>query len=124
MVLPKQQVPMLSVASTGYPVHLDALYNTTAAKADWQNIAASHGVNLTAPSTDGRAGVIQGRSFPRRFNVKFVSNTTKQRICELALLDYCCFNFPLPPPCSDLHCRLNKGATDSRLQIQPWAHPR
>ena len=44
--------------------------------------------------------VMQGRSFPRRFNVTAVSKAVQQRVCQLLALDYCCLNFPLPEVCA------------------------
>mmetsp|Transcript_8264 Transcript_8264/g.17231 ORF Transcript_8264/g.17231 Transcript_8264/m.17231 type:complete len:805 (-) Transcript_8264:117-2531(-) len=118
------QVPLLSFRGTGRTVHIDEVYNTTAAKVGWESLAKRHRVDLSAPNKDGGAGVIQGRSYPRRFDKKYISDRTKQRICELGMLDYCCLNLPLPPPCSNLYCRLDEAGTDGNpLRIQPWSHP-
>ena len=138
----KLQVPILSDRQSGLSFHIDEIYNTTAGKEGWEHLAYVKNVNLSIPiqikrGGEANVGVIGARSAPRRFDVKRIGDETKQRICELALIDYCCLNLPLPPPCENLYCKLNYGEEDEkrnnksggeaekkrRLQIQPWTFP-
>ena len=128
------EVPFLSNAKTGLVYHLDEIYETKDTKAAWEDSALRHNVDLSIPIQkewnileSELTGVIQGRSFPRRFDMSKVIDQTKQRVCEHSLLDYCCLNRPLPPPCQDLYCKLSYGTGEDnqqrRLQIQPWTFP-
>ena len=125
---------MLSNPKTGLLIDLDGIYDIANITEVWEDIAKSHGVNLSEPieidrnmKPVSRTGVIKGRSLPRRFDKRRISNETKQRICEHVLLDFCCLNKPLPPPCDHLYCKLNHGEGEdgkmNRLQIQPWTFP-
>ena len=110
---------------------MDDVYDAKDTTRVWENIAKRYEVDLSMPlpkdpfmHDNELTGVIRSRSYPRRFDLKRIGNATKQRICELVLLDYCCLNMPLPPPCEKLYCRLNHSPHDGRkLQIQPWVFP-
>mmetsp|Transcript_8 Transcript_8/g.40 ORF Transcript_8/g.40 Transcript_8/m.40 type:complete len:978 (+) Transcript_8:237-3170(+) len=152
------QVPLLSHPATGRALHVDEMYNTTAARVGWEALAKRYSVDLSDGTEDGSegeshnresnkegtkgksgkdgnkdsakndskgGGVIQGRTYPRRFDKKYVTDRTKQRICELGMLDYCCLNLPLPPPCENLYCRMDKEDDNGtpRIRIQPWSYP-
>jgi len=119
------QVPLLMDRSTGRSIRVDEIYNTTAAKAGWEHLGRAHGIDLSS-------GVLHAKTHPRRFDVKFVSDKTKKRICELALLDYCCLNLPLPAECSGLFCKLTvtnattpdgENQQSQSIQIEPLSHP-
>jgi hypothetical protein len=118
------------------------LYNTTNAKNDWKTIAkkyiGEHAKLLTATTKDNNeesGGVIEGRSYPRRFDKKFVGKETEKRICQLALLDYCCLNFPLPSSCDDgegdeevddlnnLSCKMDYDVEGGKVRVQPGVFP-
>ena len=124
----------MSNKDTGLPYRVDHVYETKNIDVAWEEIARSQNVNLSVPIEQDRrlkkhelTGVIHGRTYPRRFDVSKISNATKQRICELSMLDYCCLNMPLPPPCENLFCKLDYGDEDKdgkkRLRIQPWTFP-
>jgi hypothetical protein len=121
------QVPLLS-NKEGYPIYLTELHNTTNAEGDWKSIAKRYlGDDYEFKNKDG---VIEGRSYPRRFNIKLVSAETQRRICELALIDYCCLNFPLPEVCQDssgtdkkLFCKIDYDDKAKRVRIQPGLFP-
>ncbi|KAL3785365.1 hypothetical protein HJC23_011048 [Cyclotella cryptica] len=121
------QVPLLS-NKEGYPIYLTELHNTTNAEGDWRTIAKKYlGEDYEFKNKDG---VIEGRSYPRRFNSKLVSKKTQRRICELALIDYCCLNFPLPEVCQDriglekeLLCKIDYDEKAKRVRLQPGLFP-
>lgn len=120
----KFQVPLLS-SSDGYPMYLTELHNTTNSEADWTAIAKRYfGSDHVFKNKDG---VIEGRSYPRRFNSKLVSAQTQKRICELALIDYCCLNFPLPDVCKEgtkkLMCKIDYDEAKKRARVQPGLFP-
>jgi hypothetical protein len=122
------QVPLLS-NKEGYPIHVTELHNTTNAKEDWKSIAKSY----LGEDHVFKDGVIEGRSYPRRLNSKLVSAKTQKRICELALIDYCCLNFPLPSVCGDvdgaagadkkLQCKMDYDEANKKVRIQPAIFP-
>jgi len=132
------QVPMMSSAN-GSPLHMTQIYNTTDSEGGWKRIRqqflGENAVSIEEGEKNG--GVIAGRSYPRRFNSDLVSVKTQRRICELALLDYCCLNLPLPDVCKGNHyaagdgtmrglfCVLGAGGKDSRTDglIQPGIFP-
>jgi len=131
------QVPMLSDVSNGRMIPITELYNTTNAEGDWNAIAKRYlGEEAVlrekkAAGTKESGGVIQGRSYPRRFDKSLVGEGTERRICELALLDYCCLNFPLPmeergngdddDDGRNLSCRMDYD--EGRIRIQPGIFP-
>ncbi len=126
------QVPLLSIPATGRALHVDEIYNITAARVGWEALAKRYHVDLpdrskSSPKGDskGDGGVITVRSRRRRLSKTFVTDRTKQRICELGMLDYCCLNLPLPPPCENLYCRMDKEDDNGspRIMIQPWSYP-
>jgi len=92
-------------SNDGMPLHLTQIFNTTDSEGGWQHIAKQFlGENATLGKEGQKdGGVIAGRSYPRRFNSDLVSIETQRRICELALLDYCCLNLPLPDVCKGHH---------------------
>ena len=124
----------MSNSLNAMPYHIDEIHGGNTHQA-WNDIAVSKGLNLSIPDEYGRVGVYHGRSRLRRVDVnRFITDETKQHICQIALLDYCCLNLPLPPPCTDLYCKMDysdKLSTDSdkdgnekrRLQIRPWSLP-
>ena len=106
---------------------VDEIYDKT--DEGWYFIANRSGINLDEP-VNNSTGVIHGRPGVKKVDTKVVSDATKQKICEFALIDYCCLNIPLPSPCQNLYCRLNSvptagknGVQKQRLQIQPWTFP-
>jgi hypothetical protein len=128
------QVPYLSIPDTGRAFHVDEIYNITIARVGWEALAKKYHVDLSDGRNDiihvknkykGDGVVIRARLRPRQFNVEFVTDRTKQRICELGMLDYCCLNLPLPPPCENLYCRMDKEDDNGspRIRIQPWSFP-
>lgn len=124
------QAPMLS-SNDGLPLHITQIYNTSDTEAGWNSIAKQFlGENATLGSGKKESGVIEGRSYPRRFNSELVSIGTQRRICQLMLLDYCCLNMPLPDVCKGLHYSTDGGdqrelfcVLDSRGYIQPGIFP-
>lgn len=129
------QVPLLSDVSTGRALPVTELYNTTDAERDWQAIAKRYlgeeavlenARKMKLAQTGESGGVIRGRSYPRRFDKGLVGRATERRICELALLDYCCLNFPLPElgedgGGTDLSCKMDYS--EGRIRIQPGIIP-
>ena len=99
------QVPMLS-SENGIPLHMTQIYNTTDADNAWRNIGKQF---IGANSTLSNSGAIEGRSYPRRLKKELVSIESQRKICELALLDYCCLNLPLPSICQGEHYRDENG---------------
>lgn len=130
------QVPLLTMEDTGRPYPNIELYNLTHVQAGWEFLAFRAGVSLTEDADDSankkaseqKTGTVEHRrSASRRADISRLSNTTKQRICEMALLDYCCLNIPLPPPCHNLHCKLSKHIRDAGNEewtVQPWSFPK
>ncbi|KAL9190536.1 hypothetical protein ACHAXT_000242 [Thalassiosira profunda] len=131
------QVGLLSDAKDGRSIHITELYNTTDSEGSWSAIAKRYlgeaavlekAKENKRSDTKESGGVIQGRSFPRRFDKSLVGPKTERRICELALLDYCCLNFPLPSVCSGggeddkaLLCKMDYK--NERIRIQPGTFP-
>jgi hypothetical protein len=128
------QVPkLLSKTSDGTSLKITELYNTTNAEHDWQFIAKKHigqHAQFTKTTEDAKksGGVIEGRSFPRRFDKSLVKKETERRICLLALLDYCCLNFPLPSSCvggeqEGLSCTMDYDDERGQVRVQPAVFP-
>lgn len=131
------QVPILSSINDGRAIHITELYNTTNSEGDWNAIAKRYlgeeAVLQNAKMKKGAGtkesgGVIQGRSYPRRLDKSLVGEGAQRRICELALLDYCCLNFPLPSVCSSgddakLSCKMDYDDMSGRIRIQPGIFP-
>ena len=134
------QVPKLlskDGSSNGLSINITELYNTTNAKNDWKTIAkkyiGEHAKLLTTTKDNNEesGGVIEGRSYPRRFDKKFIGKETEKRICQLALLDYCCLNFPLPSNCdggdvddlNNLSCKMDYDVESGKVRIQPGVFP-
>ena len=115
------QVPMLSNQETGRPARIDFVFSTEMSKAHWENIVSRYGKTL--PEDDEN---LNGRAIPRRFNPSLVSREAKQRICQIAAIDYCCLNLKLPKECDDkgvdVSCALDKDERGD-YRIQPWSHP-
>ncbi|KAL7478663.1 hypothetical protein ACHAW6_004415 [Cyclotella cf. meneghiniana] len=115
------QVPHLSNRHTGRPKRIDEIYHTSSAITDWEYIADFYGESIPDE------GEFQARSAPRRFNTSLVSLETKQRICQLSAIDYCCLNLKLPEECDrsevDIFCSLEHRARGGGFRIQPWYHP-
>lgn len=120
------QAPILADQNTGLPFDMDYLGEVHDMVNSWNGIGA-----LVGQSVDTELSSIRGRTYPRRFNTKDVSDLTLQRVCRLAAIDFCCLNFPLPPAClpantppgNQVYCqwiqkkRLTKD--DSQWFIQP-----
>ena len=138
------QVPLLSNVNDGRSLYITELHNTSNSESDWNTIAQRYIGEETIlqnakknikGDTKESGGVIQGRSYPRRFNKTLVSDLTERRICELVLLDYCCLNFPLPSVCSpsssggsdgsgnNLSCMMDYDNVHGRVRIQPSIFP-
>ena len=140
------QVPLLSNVNDGRSLYITELHNTSNSESDWNTIAKRYIGEETIlqnakknikGDTKESGGVIQGRSYPRRFNKTLVSDLTERRICELVLLDYCCLNFPLPSVCStsggsdgsdgssnnNLSCMMDYDNVNGRVRIQPSIFP-
>lgn len=79
--------------SNGAPLPVSAIYNASDAHGEWAAIAHEKGVIVANDE------MTHGRKTPRRFNLSLVTNATKQRICQLLALDYCCLNMELPEVC-------------------------
>lgn len=126
------QVPMLSNRD-GYAMYITELYNTTNSKQDWNDIAKKYlGESGLSNAKKESGGVIEGRSYPRRFDKSLVGKQTERRICELALIDYCCLNFPLPASCGRggdgeeekrLTCKMEYDEKAERIRVQPGVFP-
>ena len=86
---------------------------------NWEYIVKKHGRSLPEEENES----FNARSAPRRFKTSLVSNETKQKICRISAIDYCCLNIALPTECSDIgiHCSLDQNKLG--FQIQPWQHP-
>jgi len=126
------QVPkLLSKNSDGTSIKITELYNTTNAEHDWQLIAkkyiGQHAKFTKADDVKKSGGVIEGRSYPRRFDKSLVGKDTERRICLLALLDYCCLNFPLPSSCEEeakgLSCTMDYDDERGAVRVQPGVFP-
>jgi len=115
------QVLHISNPQTGRARRVDEIYTTENTIDDWKFIVEWFGEELP------ENGEFQARSVPRRFDTSKVSLETKQRICNLAAIDYCCLNLQLPPECESddvgVFCALDKSKRDGSLRIQPWLHP-
>ena len=98
----------------------DELYSTTDGIKNWEYITSFYGKSIP------QDGILQTRSAPRRFNTTFVSLQTKQRICQLSALDYCCLNLKLPKECDEnelsIYCSLGQHERGD-FKIEPWFHP-
>ena len=104
---------MLAEKRTGLVDFVHAVYNTGDVDA-WDKLGRSVGVNIFEPINGNKTGVPRARSVVRKVDMDRISNETKQRICEFGLLDYCCLNMPLPPPCENLFCKLNYGGKEEK----------
>eukprot|EP00978_Attheya_sp_CCMP212_P012606 scaffold31521_cov55-Attheya_sp.AAC.5 len=83
------------INSSGEPLPISHFYNASEAKKDWGVIANNFGVNIS------EGGDTHARKRSRKFNVDLVSVATKQKICRLMALDYCCLNIELPVFCRE-----------------------
>jgi len=112
------QVPILSDQKTGRPARITEVFSTETSTENWKFIVAKYGQTL--PESEN----LNGRAIPRRFDTKLVSIETKQRICQIAAIDYCCLNLKLPLECDgvDVSCALDKDERGD-YRIQPWSHP-
>ena len=115
------QVPHISNKYTGRPRRVDEIYSTDSNNtiSNWEYIVKKHGRSLPEEENES----FNARSAPRRFKTSLVSNETKQKICRISAIDYCCLNIALPTECSDIgiHCSLDQNKLG--FQIQPWQHP-
>ena len=126
-------MPSLVDGRNGQPLPVSILYNASEAEVGWQEIADKRGVEIPMD------GLQVGRKKSRRFNLEMVSNATKQKICRLMALDYCCLNIELPSVCKvdgadGVYCAAmtetkkqmdenspgRKKNDMQRLIIQPW----
>ena len=114
------QVPHISNKYTGRARRVDEIYSTDSNNTikNWDSVVSWYGKSLPED------GVYNARSKPRRFKTSLVSTTTKQKICRISAIDYCCLNIELPTECRDMgiHCSLDQNK-HGELQIQPWQHP-
>lgn len=85
-----EQVSQLVDGRDGRPLPISVLYNASEADRGWQDIADSRGVKIP------KDGLKLGLMASRRFNLTMVSNSTKQIICRLMALDYCCLILSYP----------------------------
>ena len=117
------QVPYLADNRDGLPLPISTLYDARDAEGGWRHIADRLGVVIP----EGGLKVVRGA--PRRFDVSKVSNATKEKICRLVALDYCCLNIELPEVCrtrddEGVYCAIRKSKKGNRLgtklYIQPW----
>lgn len=117
------QVPYLVDGRDGLPLPVSTLYDAKDAEGGWRRIA--NGLGVVIP--EGGLEVVRGA--PRRFDTSRVSNATRERICRLVALDYCCLNIELPEVCrmrddEGVYCAIRKSRKSSRLgtkfYIQPW----
>eukprot|EP00804_Cyclotella_cryptica_P004075 CCRYP_020225-RA/>CCRYP_020225-RA protein AED:0.35 eAED:0.35 QI:393/1/1/1/0/0/2/463/312 len=99
------QVPFLSNPQTGEPLPISELYNASHAESEWLKIAKDNAVEIPGD------GLVHGRKTPRRFNVDLVTDATKQKICRILMLDYCCLNLELPDVCKQ--GLMKEGVDDS-----------
>jgi len=125
------QVPMLSSSGTGLPLNVTHIYNVADSDGGWKSIAERYlGRDAAKAISQEKGRVIEGRSFPRRFDSSMISAETKRRICELSLLDYCCLNLPLPSVCRGKHYNISNGAktelfciVNKKGRIEPGIFP-
>ncbi len=115
------QVSQLVDGRDGRPLPISVLYNASEADKGWQDIADARGVKIP------KDGLKVGRMASRRFNLTMVSNSTKQKICRLIALDYCCLNIELPEVCrvsedDDVYCAMKQHRVGRKgtITIQPW----
>jgi hypothetical protein len=115
------QVSQLVDGRDGRPLPISILYNASEAHRGWQDIANARGVRIP------KDGLKAGRMASRRFNLTMVSNSTKQKICRLMALDYCCLNIELPEVCrmsedGGVYCAMKQHVVrrEERGAIQPW----
>jgi len=118
------QSATLAHRSSGIGYSMDFIGDTNDMTNSWQKIGRLIGRNVESSS------VLNGRSFPRRFNLTAVSTSIRQRICTFLAIDYCCLNFKLPEACEHakvpvgqkIFCRLkkqpsNEDSIDSLFRI-------
>eukprot|EP00977_Amphora_coffeiformis_P010045 scaffold2353_cov167-Amphora_coffeaeformis.AAC.36 len=99
-----------------YPV--DEIYSLKEWRDVWAHFAETRNVSIPEPEYHRSI-----KSAPSYVNGKTVSNETVRAICHLMAVDYCCLNFPLPPPCAEddkpVYCAIvSRGQT--RRRIGPW----
>ena len=114
------QVPHISNKYTGRPRRVDEIYTTDSNNTiiNWDYIVKKYGRSLPESNESFNA-----RSAPRRFKTLLVSNETKQKICRISAIDYCCLNIALPTECSDIEIYCSLDQNKLGFQIQPWQHP-
>lgn len=117
----KLTIPFLALISVNIFYFLqDEIYNSSSSIESWDYI-----VNFYEESLPEN-GIMQARAIPRRFNTSLISLRTKQRICQLSAIDYCCLNMKLPKECDvddlSIFCSLESNERGD-FQIQPWFHP-
>ncbi|KAL7531203.1 hypothetical protein ACHAXR_003898 [Thalassiosira sp. AJA248-18] len=108
------QVPSLLDGRDGRPLPISILYNASEAEKGWRDIADKKAVKIP------KDGLEVGRKVTRRFNLAMVTNATKQKICRLMALDYCCLNIPLPEVCKmdegqGVYCALGRLRLDEDI---------
>jgi hypothetical protein len=108
------QVPHLADGRNGRPLPMTVLYNASEAERGWRDIADALGVEIP----EGGLKVV--RNAPRRFDPSRVANRTKQKICRILALDYCCLNIELPEVCrmregEGVYCAVRKGRLGNEI---------
>ena len=117
----RMQVPRLLQARGDevvlYPI--DEIYSLKAWRDVWANLAESR--NVSIPEAEYHRSI---KSAPSYVYSKRVSNETKRAICHLMAVDYCCLNFPLPPPCAEdverVYCAMVQRGEQTGRRISPW----
>mmetsp|Transcript_32372 Transcript_32372/g.39843 ORF Transcript_32372/g.39843 Transcript_32372/m.39843 type:complete len:372 (-) Transcript_32372:1131-2246(-) len=113
------QTPVIS-DSKGKIYPFDIAFDTH----DMGNALKEIAHRVSAPEPE----IIRGRSYPRRINTSDVSTETKQKICRLSAIDFCCLNYALPKEClrddqipvgERVRCRwVNKPEISDELMIE------
>ena len=116
------QVPYLVDGRDGLPLPISTLYDASRAERGWRQIANELGVDIP------EGGLKAVRKASRRFDTSRVSNNTKEKICRIVALDYCCLNIELPEVCrmhddDGVYCAIKKSQKSrlgTKFYVQPW----
>ena len=120
------------VFPTGEPLPLTSLYNATKTEERWREVARRKGLNVSESWKRDH-----GRAKARRFNKSLVTTATKQKICQMLALDYCCLNVELPVACrgkehdaGGVYCAMERRDNNTMehaltpVVIHAWRDPR
>lgn len=97
---------------------IDEIYSIKKWRDVWVKLSETRNVSIPEPEYHRAI-----KSSPSYINSRILSNGTTRAVCHLMAVDYCCLNFPLPPPCAEddkpVYCAVVQRG--GRRRIKTWA---